>query len=356
MGKLKINLYGYVNNNLGDDLFFEYVANRYPNHMFNLFALPKYADSFSKLENIKLVSPSLSKRIFNKLYRIILRRNLNIYSSNVNVSMLVGGSLFMESINWEIGYQDFKNKFLESNKNFLLGANFGPFTSQEYYDLYQEEFTKFEDICFREEYSKNLFNNLKNVRVAPNILFGIKNNEFTISEEKKVFFSIIKPSFRKDLLGRDNKYYEGIHELIKNYKLKGYKISLVSFCQGEGDEEAIDIIYSLLNDKKDVQKKYYKGFNREEILNEIACSEIIVATRFHAMILGWVFNKKVLPIIYSNKTLNVINDVKFKGKYIDIRKDENYILNYNDICKLEDVKSLAIKSERHFEMLDEVLN
>jgi len=196
---------------------------------------------------------------------------------------------------------------------------------------------------------------LKNVRVAPDMLFGYNNNNINIKEEKKVFVSVIKPSIRKDLIDIDTKYYNGITKLVEKYKLQGYEISLVSFCQAEGDEQAIDEIYSLLRDKKNVNKKYYRGFNREEIINELSSSEIIVATRFHAMILGWVFNKKVLPLIYSNKTLNVIKDVKFSGEYIDIRKDDDYSINQKEIGILEDVNSIAIESERHFEVLDTVL-
>lgn len=355
MGKLKINLYGYVRNNLGDDLFFEHVANRYPRYTFELFAPPIYEDTFSNTDNIKLIYPSISKRVLNKLYKSIFKKTMNLYTSDVNASLLVGGSLFMENMNWKLGQQDFNKKFIASKQNYLLGANFGPYTSQEFYNSYQMEFTNFEDICFREEYSKNLFKNLKNVRVAPDILFGFKNNKFNINEERKIFISVIKPSIRKDLIDIDTKYYKGISELVGKYTLQGYEISLVSFCQAEGDEQAIDEIYSLLNDNTNVRKIYYKGFNREEILNELASSEIIVATRFHAMILGWVFNKKVLPLVYSNKTLNVINDVEFSGKYIDIRKDDDYSINQKEIGILENVTSIAIESEKHFEVLDTVL-
>ena len=39
----------------------------------------------------------------------------------------------------------------------------------------------------------------------------------------------------------------------------------------------------------------------------------IVATRVHAMILGWVLGKNVVPVIYSEKQTQVLADVGFSG-------------------------------------------
>ena len=355
MKKLKINLHGYVNNNLGDDLFFEYLANRYPSYTFRLFAPSIYSDTFNSTENIELIYPTIMKRVLNKLYKMLFKKNLNFYTDKVDISLLVGGSLFMENKDWRIVHQEFNNKFTASKKKYLLGANFGPYTSQEFYDAYKKEFIDFEDICFREKYSKNLFKDLKNVRIAPDLLFGYENDMLNINQDKKVFISVIKPSYREDLNGIDTKYYQGIVTLIEKFILRGYEITLVSFCEAEGDEEAVNEIYSLLEKKTSVDRLYYKGFNREEILKNLAESEIVVATRFHAMILGWVSNKKVLPLIYSNKTLNVIKDVGFSGEYIDIKKDDDYSISLNDIDILKNVNSIALKSQNHFEILDTVL-
>lgn len=356
MKQLKINLYGYVNNNLGDDLFFQHLANRYSSNTFNLFAPSMYSDTFNCIDNIRLIYPTKVKRVLNKFYKILFKKNLNFYTNKADISLLVGGSLFMENKDWKIVQHEFVNKFSASKNNYLLGANFGPYTSLEFYDSYKKKFVDFEDICFREKYTENLFKDLKNVRVAPDILFGFKSDKLKINEEKKVFISVIKPSYRKDLIDVDMKYYKGIAMLVKKYLSEGYEISLVSFCQAEGDEDAIDEIYSLLEKKTNIDRLYYKGFNRNEILKELARSEIIVATRFHAMILGWVFNKKVLPLIYSNKTLNVIKDVEFKGVYIDIKEGVDYNINVNDIGTLENVDSIALESEKHFEVLDKLIN
>ena len=58
----------------------------------------------------------------------------------------------------------------------------------------------------------------------------------------------------------------------------------------------------------------------EQILELIAESEYMVATRFHAMILGLGAGKKVLPLIYHIKLRNVLADLSFRSTYYDIRQ------------------------------------
>ena len=105
----------------------------------------------------------------------------------------------------------------------------------------------------------------------------------------------------------------------------------------------------------------YDGNNCDDIINVIQNSESILASRFHGVILGLVFKKKVLPIIYSNKTLNTLNDIGFKGNIIDIRELPNntniqdLIHNISFGVDTEYFSSISKKASLHFEQLDKVL-
>ena len=60
------------------------------------------------------------------------------------------------------------------NPTYILGANFGPYETESYRVLVQEYLAKAEDVCFRDEWSKEKFPELSNIRFAPDIVLGIK--------------------------------------------------------------------------------------------------------------------------------------------------------------------------------------
>lgn len=69
-------------------------------------------------------------------------------------------------------------KFIEGKSFYLLGANFGLYEDKQYYKKHKEEFKKYTDICFREEYSYKKFIDLPNVRMAADIVFGLETKKF----------------------------------------------------------------------------------------------------------------------------------------------------------------------------------
>lgn len=354
----KIMVYAYTNFNLGDDLFIKVLCERYPNTNFVLYAPSEYKKNFQELNNITYYS---SDSIFFRGINFICRKfKLNIsprklLAKNCDAVVHIGGSIFMQGKKWKRGL---KNREKIRNKPFfLLGANFGPYEDNNYYKDHKNLFKEYTDICFREKYSYDLFKDLPNVRMADDVIFQLKTKQ--LEKDEYIVISVIKPSIRKHLEGYDEIYYQKIKDITKYFTNIGYNIILMSFCENEGDGEAIEEIFSLLpacNSKK-VSKYLYRN-NIDEALNILGRSCFIIGTRFHAMILGWVNNIPVFPIAYSDKMINVMNDINFQGYYTD----------FNNIHKLEakqvfksmkknniDVSKQVINAEKHFEKLDDYL-
>ena len=150
-------------------------------------------------------------------------------------------------------------------------------------------------------------------------------------------------------------YERILGELIDYYTISKRKVILYSFCKREGDLIAIERILATAHKSDYVEIMEYSG-NVTEILNSINSCEYIYATRFHAMIIGWCLKKKVLPIIYSNKQLNVINDIDVSMDYWNILNGEKLTVE-NLIKKIENEKPIDIdrikpKSYNHFKALD----
>lgn len=154
-------------------------------------------------------------------------------------------------------------------------------------------------------------------------------------------------------------YEDKIIQLIKTLFERNYEVCLMSFCKAQKDEEAIEDILNKCDEKikSKIQKYYYDG-NMQEALNIIADSQIVVGSRFHANILGLIFGKKIIPVLYSDKTKHVLEDLQIPVKSIDIRNlDEaniDEILNHNLNINY-DVEKQRENSKMHFTKLDEVL-
>lgn len=354
----------YTNFNLGDDLFIKILCERYPDTNFFLYAPKDYKVLFRELNNLKII-PSDNK-VTNKIdsvYKKIKGYSLNKkkIAKKCDATVYIGGSLFIQNDNWQEKLIETKNLKLKEQPFFLLGSNFGPFKDKQYYLTYKEIFKNYTDICFREEYSYDLFKELSNVRLADDVIFQlpVKKINHNQHQKKNIVISVIKPSARKNLQDLDNIYYEKIKETVTYFIDKGFIVNLVSFCEPEGDKEAVDEIFRKIPEgyKEKVKKNYYR-MNISEILNTIGASDFVIATRFHSMILGWLYEKPVYPLIYSNKMLNVMDDVNFRGSYSDLKnikslsaQDVYDTMNTNFIDVSKQIKG----SEKQFLELDKFL-
>ncbi|WP_343290501.1 polysaccharide pyruvyl transferase family protein [Turicibacter bilis] len=357
-----VKVYAYTNFNLGDDLFIKVLCDRYPETTFKLYAPALYQELFKDTSNLVCYnSESVINRAVNKIGRLFKIENLvdRYLVINSDLGIQIGGSLFIQGPEWVNYLENYEQKMRVKNKPFfLLGANFGPYTDQMFYERHKELFKNDTDICFRESYTYELFKDLDNTRYADDIVFSMKVKVSNVSNH--VAISVIKPSYRKNLIAFDDMYYEKMKEIGLYYLSQGKEVIYMSFCEHEGDEEAVNEIISRIPSKyQDHVRAFYYRLNLDEALELLRTSKLVIACRFHAMILGFLYKKKVIPFVYSDKMKNVLDDLEFKGiscnisdisEFDTVTSLENLHLNQLDVgCAIQ-------SAQEQFKHLDRLLN
>ncbi|MDZ4992180.1 polysaccharide pyruvyl transferase family protein [Clostridium perfringens] len=306
----------YLAFNLGDDLFVDILSKKYPNAQFTLNYVGNNYDEFIKnYNNLKRRKYDLKDKLLQKLNLKNTLTNYGVIAREYDAIIFIGGSIFRdESYHKELYKERISmiSEFEKLNKPiFVLGSNFGPYENREFINDYREFFKRCTDVCFRDKYSYNLFRELPNVRYAPDIVFQLDLNKYKKANKKKVVgFSIIDVNHKVGLSKYSDEYINSTIKSIEMLINKGYNCCLMSFCEFEGDLRIIEMILSNLNKnyKKKVHIYRYNG-KIEECFNVISDFKLFVAARFHANILAQLLEIPVLPVIYSDKTLNMLKDI-----------------------------------------------
>lgn len=342
----------YLNNNLGDDLFAKIISEKYPN---TKFVIASYVNQKSNLKNIKVIT-GFWFRATNKILKILTNKKVtieNMLAKKYKRTLVLGGSLFIEGKSGD--YKELK----KSEEYYIIGTNFGPYKTDKYMEYCKKIFENASYVCFRDKTSYELFKNLKNKNItyAPDIVYGLDTKNINITNNKKALISIIDCKRKLDESYQE-KYEEKIIDLIYYFQARNYEVVLMSFCKKENDEVEIERILDKLNLKarEKISKYYYDG-DIKEALNVIGDCRVVIGSRFHANILGLILDKTIIPVIYSDKTINALKDINFKGKIIDIRKlDEFKVedLKEEDLTYKVDVSKEKELSKKHFELLDKI--
>lgn len=355
----KAFLYAYDRQNLGDDLFVHTITKRYPHVKFYMWSDTKNRETFRSLPNLKVVQKEGGMKRFLERIRPSLGAGYRNWMENrCQAVVYIGGSIFMEYDNWAqiLTWWEYT---AENRPFYVMGANFGPYHTEAYREKIAQIYAKMKDVCFRDQYSYDLFREVDTVRRAPDILFSYPMPQVAV-EEKQIFVSVINCAARDESHGltqHDRSYVENMARLLTKYRREGYRLVLSSFCAHEGDEEGIRKILKAMDAEKDadIQVLNYDGTNADALTTAIAQSEFVVATRFHGTILALAAGRKVLPVIYSDKTLYVLQDLGFDGPVIDIRSCEDYTAVGKPGVFGVNRQKLAQEAQKHFEKLDETL-
>ncbi len=352
----RIYVKAYCQQNLGDDMFVQALVRRYPKTLFYMFANPLVTNAFYTEKNLK-TSSSFEFFIYKVLSKLKLADMdfINKFFHKISLGEVhIGGSIFIEPKSWQSLENEYKNS---DSADYYIGANFGPYKTQSFYDQVRYKIKNSTDCCFRDKYSYSIFRDLPNVRYAPDVLFGYKFfPEYKTG--KGVGISVISLKNRPQIENMKEVYYSTIAKCCNYCISNSIPVSLFSFCKLEGDEEAIEEILKYVNRPECVNVIKYTG-NIANTLDEMNSCEFILATRFHAMVLGWAMKKKVLPIVYSKKQTNVINDIGYSGPVWNLIDGQEYY--YEDLLEdcftnnSPDTNTLAKETEAHFKALDEFI-
>lgn len=360
----KVFLYAYDRQNLGDDLFIHTITRRYPDVQFYIWSCKKNRQTFAGLPNLKVIDQdSAWVRFLRKLRPSFVPGYKAWLENRCDAVVYIGGSIFYEYLHGE-GIPVWWEYMSETHPMYVLGANFGPYRTEDYRKQMGTVFEKMQDICFRDRYSAHLFSEVTTVRYAPDILFSYTIPRVS-QKAGQLFVSVIdcakKAEGDNSLAEFKENYISNMAMLLHSYLAAGWHIIFAAFCEAEGDLRAIREICEAMgvsdtNDRVDIL--IYDGSNSEQMLAELAASEYVIASRFHAAILALTAGRPVFPIIYSNKTARVLEDISFPGNWTDLRNAEQisfeYSLRNREIAF--DTADLEISAQEHFAVLDERLD
>lgn len=349
-----VMLYGYTAHNLGDDLFFYTICRHFPSVQFYLQAPTAYRKTFAALDNLNILP---NDRIYQKVSRKVFGNNLRGKSrATSGLGIYAGGSLFMEQPDWQKSLQMMQTMLERHDYLLLIGANFGPFSSNHFLNAHRALFRQCAAISFRDEASKSLFPEIAHISKAADVVFQLPTPAALLDKGQYVIISVIYPSLRPDLAGLDEAYFSAMAKVCVALLKAGYPVVLMSFCKQEKDELAISEIRQRMpaTFRPKVQTFYYNT-NLTEALQLVASANAIVATRFHAMILGWLFAKPTYPIVYNRKMTDVMEESRFTGVFSKIEQIDT--MDATEVLRavegpVFDVKALTQDAATHIRLID----
>lgn len=356
-------VYGIHTLNVGDDLFLKVLLERYPSIRFIVHAPEVYKRVFLGHKNLKVVSESdgviRCLAFLSKCFHVSLSKLLYFYliiKYHVGIFVIIGGSLFIEGnsnmprLLFSLGRF---RKLKQSLKVCIIGTNYGPSKSASWQNVVSDALSIADDVCFRDKPSYDTFAKLSNVRWGNDIVFH-SSFPTILNKRKEICVNIRSVDSWPTLKPFKKRYLEVTKGLIEDFQRKGYGVNILSFCEKYGDNVISDELFDQLQSKQKVNRIYYSG-NLAEITDVIAASEYMIATRFHAIILGLFYDVKILPVSYSIKSENML---KTLGFWRDIYDFERYCNSSLITLKEEFISDYCVNKDNNtqFDYLDKVLS
>lgn len=299
MNKKKVLIYGlYDWCNLGDDLMMYEINNKIIEKNIIPFFIQNDNDNYfnfeKKYDSNLLINKKSEKSYFNKILKYFKLLKLLVRKNEYDALIFMGGGYINRSIGSGYGRLVYiyllKTIFkFQGKKVYFTGQTVGPINNKLEKMIIKKIYKK-ADVTVREKKSKKLLDelNIKNSLVGDDAYLSY--NTFA---DKSIAEKFIIVNY-KDFSG-----YEGIKNdfekfLINVYNKTKLKIVLVPFRKGDKYSEYKIHKQFLKNLKeKGVNVELFETDSVEKLNDLFASCEFVIATAYHAVVLGLKNNKKV---------------------------------------------------------------
>ena len=356
-----MNIYvsAYLDKNLGDDLMVRILAGVLKDHQLYLYCKDekKYMP-FKDISNMQRCEIPLNK--INKKGTI-----------HFHAYITIGGSIFI--------LNDFKTifkryiKYLKKrtikNKGLkiaTIGCNLGPFKNNFAEKLAIKELKLSQLITVRDNKSYKLIAEdlSRDIYYYPDIVFSMDESFFTTEKDEykhmlgiSVYNSVREPMY-------NDGYIKAMAKIADEYIEKtGNKVKLLAFDTGnENDMKAAKAIFRSSNYKNKINIIGHCD-DGTTLLNEMNECTSLIATRMHSIVLAYKLGIPFIPVIYSDKTRFLLDDMEYYGIKIEF-KDANVVDFEKITAELIEIESqrpprkydAESASNGHFDRLLEFLN
>lgn len=317
MSKLTVQLSGYFDNNFGDDYMMKIIVNSLPEVD---FVIDKREGKTDFLQNEK---------------NVIIEENPGKYPvlDVIGSGFMINSkrALFIELV-WF-----FKRKKMG---DYCLGCNIETLGNGLKKFLICSKLNKYKMIVCREKKSyewvkKNVSG--VDVRVLPDILFGLPE-EVVLKREKNDKLGISCMHRCND--DKNSEYYKKMAE-IADFWIENTKkdVILMAFNSGEEDDIcACENIKAIMKNQGNVEIVIHK--NGDEIISAYKNCAKIIGARFHSIVLGMKMCIPVFPLIFREKSRNLIADTNYPQKglsidEIDVEKIKKFLQDNTEEIEID---------------------
>jgi len=333
--KKQIVLEFYSCYNLGDDLFVEAFAEYFSDCEIHLLVNPKcvpkklpknvrilhFSHADLRLRRLSNLAAQRGRQRMVNTVEHMRQKKLGRIAQRCDAFVKIGGSIFMQHAPGcaEIDFSttekpDFTLRPARGGRgnHFIIGANLGPVYSEDYWEQMAEKFREYRHVCLRDYASYCKMRSAPNVSYAPDVLFLVpKPYPGTCGENVAISVMDIRQNTQDETVVQA--YYDLLEQAIAYFLGKEIPVTLLSFCQWQGDERAVQALRNRFPGEKRLYSCCYRGSARN-CLRVLSGASFVIGTRFHSTILGISFGKPVFPIVYNSKTAHYLADLSFPGK------------------------------------------